>query len=312
MHKNNLGKIIKELRKKKNLTQQELAYDLCSISQLYRIEKGLHFPSAFLIEGFSKRLCENLFKYNFFSNCNYPVYFFDFFDNLEHLRLKRQYKSILSLINLISHNPKYKYDINLPNIKQLLGWYKGISISNNQNKFVSVDYYFDLLRLTNNFSLSNDINFKTLTIYEIKIVCSIGITYLKLEKYNLAKEIFFLIIENINYLDSDTSFPLLCEIYYNISKLFYIERDYSKAIEYANLGISLCIYNYFSYFLADLFYILGKCYEYLNDTKNAIENYNKFIYLYDIIGHDSSSLAHKTYLINKFTPSIKLIKNNSL
>ncbi len=52
----NLGIIIKELRKKKNMSQSELCHGICSQSQISKIEKGIIYPSSILLYQLSERL----------------------------------------------------------------------------------------------------------------------------------------------------------------------------------------------------------------------------------------------------------------
>ncbi len=52
----NLGIIIKELRKKKNISQSELCRGICSQSQISKIEKGIIYPSSILLYQLSERL----------------------------------------------------------------------------------------------------------------------------------------------------------------------------------------------------------------------------------------------------------------
>lgn len=300
IEQNNIGLIIKELRLKKNLTQEQLAFGICSTSQLYRIEKGKHYPSTLILQQLSSKLGEDIYKYIMFSCCSNPLYFSNLFNNLEKLRLKRNYTEILKLISYTQNSSLYHYDINLPIIKQLLGWYKGVSLSNINANVISIDYYINLLKLTATFNNINELFNRILNINEIKIIHSISATYCREKKYKIAKDILESLINNINTFNVSSDFPLLPEIYYNLSKLLFIEKYYNESISFANKGIEFCINNNFSRILADLFYILGQCYEMLGEIDKSLQNYNKFIYLYDILGHDKFSLQCKENLLSKY------------
>ncbi len=52
----NLSIIIKELRKKKYISQSELCQGICSQSQISKIEKGIIYPSSILLYQLSERL----------------------------------------------------------------------------------------------------------------------------------------------------------------------------------------------------------------------------------------------------------------
>ena len=304
MEQNNLGLIIKDLRIKKKLTREELSSGICSISQLYRIEKGKHFPSTLLLQQLSEKLGEDITKYIMFSCCSNPLYFSNLFHKLEILRLKRNYDKILNIISDIQNDSNYCCDINITVIKQLLGWYEGVAVSNINTNNISVDYYINLLKLTTSFNNINEVFNCILSINEIKIIHSIAATYCRQEKYKIAKDILLSLIHNMNAFNISSDLHLAPEIYYNLSKLLFIEGNYTESILYANKGVLFCINNNFSKVLADLFYILGQCYENLDEIDKSLVNYNKFICLYDIFGHDKFSLTCKQNLINKYGKSI--------
>lgn len=58
-----IGKVIKNFRKQKKLSQLELSEGICSKDYLYAIEKGKHEPSLYILERLSKRLNVDLFEY---------------------------------------------------------------------------------------------------------------------------------------------------------------------------------------------------------------------------------------------------------
>ncbi|WP_291652061.1 helix-turn-helix domain-containing protein [Clostridium sp.] len=304
MDQNNLGLIIKQLRINKKITQEELASGICSTSQLYRIEKGKHFPSVFLLHQLSEKLAVDITKYIMFLNCTNPVYFSVLFENLEQLRLRRKYNDILSLISEIEMIPQYNYDINLTNIKQLLCWYKGIALTNINDASISIDYYLELLNLTVKYDDTKELFKSILSINEIKIIHSIAATYCRLCEFSIAHDILLSLINNIKIFHVDLDVSLISEIYYNLSKLLFIQKDYENAILYADDGIKNCICNNFSCVLADLFYILGQCHECLGEFDLSIKNFSKFVCLYDILGHDKFSLSCKHELLEKYGEKI--------
>lgn len=304
MDQNNLGLIIKDLRIKKNLSQDKLCDGICSKSQLFRIEKGKHLPSILIVQQLSIKLGEDINKYLLFSNCSNPIYFSLFFTNLETLRLKRCYSKILLAISELETSNEYTIDINLPSIKQLILWYKGTASSNINETLTSIDYYIDILKLTVSFSDLNEIFDKILTTNEIRIIHSIAATYCRLNKFSTAKNILTSLINNIKSYTDINELSLMPEIFYNLSKLLLIEKEYTDSLTYASQGIDFCINNNFSSILADLFYVKGKCYEELNDIENALINFNKFICLYDILGHDKFSIQCKNKLISSYYDKI--------
>jgi len=58
---NSLGNTIRELRKEKNLTQEELADGVCSVVSMSRIENGVQMPSAKVLEKLLDKLGSSIY-----------------------------------------------------------------------------------------------------------------------------------------------------------------------------------------------------------------------------------------------------------
>lgn len=52
----NLGTVLKELRKKRGMTQKQLAEGICAQSMLSAIENDVYIPNAILLVNLAKRL----------------------------------------------------------------------------------------------------------------------------------------------------------------------------------------------------------------------------------------------------------------
>jgi len=63
MEKLHIGEVISYLRKKHNLTQQQLADKICSREYLCKLEKGAFFPTIYTIDLLSKKLNENIYEF---------------------------------------------------------------------------------------------------------------------------------------------------------------------------------------------------------------------------------------------------------
>ena len=58
--KNQLGKLVGEIRKEKGIRQLELCQGICSVSMLSRIEQGKKEPDKMLLEALFERLGKTL------------------------------------------------------------------------------------------------------------------------------------------------------------------------------------------------------------------------------------------------------------
>ncbi len=58
-----IGTVIRHLRKKRNISQENLAIDICSREHLNRIEQGKTEPTTYIIGKFSERLGTDIYNY---------------------------------------------------------------------------------------------------------------------------------------------------------------------------------------------------------------------------------------------------------
>lgn len=62
MKKNTLGDTIRELRKRANITQEELADGICSPVSISRIENGTQMPSGTILDGILQKLGSSTYQ----------------------------------------------------------------------------------------------------------------------------------------------------------------------------------------------------------------------------------------------------------
>lgn len=143
------GKVIKELRILKKLTQEQLAEGLCSVKQLSRIENNSSQPTLLLIKEFSFRLGEDLMEYMYYYDLDNPVQWKILIDSLEE---KMNFMEYLEVYNAAS---KAYLEIPKPHpiLEQALLCFKGASAFNLKDlHFADKQYFEKLLSLTLKFN----------------------------------------------------------------------------------------------------------------------------------------------------------------
>jgi len=60
----NIGKTIREYRTRKKISQEDLCYNICSVSSYSRIERGEQIPEKKTIEAITSRLGITIMYYN--------------------------------------------------------------------------------------------------------------------------------------------------------------------------------------------------------------------------------------------------------
>lgn len=97
MKKEELGKIISYLRKKRNIKSQNLCKGVCSPSILTRMEKGTRFPDIFIMERLLERLGKSVNKIELlYDEQAYEIYFLR--ENLEQFLDNREYEEVISAV----------------------------------------------------------------------------------------------------------------------------------------------------------------------------------------------------------------------
>ena len=76
MKKEEVGRLIGYLRKKRDISKEKLCKGLCSISILSRVEAGTRFPDSFIVERILERLGKSVNKVEFlYDEQSYEIYY---------------------------------------------------------------------------------------------------------------------------------------------------------------------------------------------------------------------------------------------
>lgn len=294
---NYVGTIIKKLRLEKNMTQKELSVNICTLKQLYRIEKNISNPSAYILCRVSSRLGNSLIEYLPYSDCMYGYDVKNEIDILLELFNHHEHRKIMKLIKKSKIFPKTTSIY----AKQEIAWIEGAI-----NHYIKTDinvneiYYINILKKSHNFKNILNIFDEPLNTLDFKILNSLIVIYLKKENFEFAKTLLDLSIKNFekNYNKiTDTSYVRLI---YNLSRLYYYQKKYLKAIFLAEKGINHCIKNNNISYLADLYNIAGRSYIKSGNNikgKKLLSFYEKLriIYKPDIPYIDTLRTLHETY-----------------
>ncbi|MGL4335757.1 MAG: helix-turn-helix domain-containing protein [Turicibacter sp.] len=140
-----LGTAIRELRKKKNLTLEELADGICSKRQLQRVETNVNIPSGALLADLSQKLNENIETYFMLSEDINPIELHTFITEVDELYHNSQYDTVYHLTcdYLGSH------DKLTPLAIQIIGNFKAQAAYYSKTiKTLDVNYTESLLKLS--------------------------------------------------------------------------------------------------------------------------------------------------------------------
>lgn len=248
-----IGSNIKALRKKNNLTQAQLAEDICAQTMISKIENNEITPNKRLLEELSKKLNVDLvYLMNKEKENDSAKKIKNIKDMIEISLTKRDY----DMINLIfqsnidtiekNHTPYFRW------IQGLLYYYK----EDNPNKAIQE---FDRLDTTN---LSAD--------FTVDVTCSIGIIYYEIENFEKASKYFDIGLKWFsNKIETRSKVKLLLN--YSLC-LESLDKD-EKALDLIFQGIELSKKNSSLLGLGDLYYHKGYMMNKLKQYEEAIKSY---------------------------------------
>jgi transcriptional regulator with XRE-family HTH domain len=241
----NLGIIIKELRKKKNISQSELCHEICSQSQISKIEKGIIYPSSILLYQLSERLGIDP-NYIFALTQNKKL---KYVENVKYVMRdctkQKQYKELYEIVK----KEKSENNFQSTEDKQFLIWYEAIAICH-VNK--SVKTALNLLNNALNLTLTN-VDF--LSEREIDIMQTMALVHAENKEYKKCSNILRRCLTNYNKLDFPRDKEIKLKIVFNLTKCLNLMDLYKESIKYSDIGIKLAINLNTFYLLGELYYL---------------------------------------------------------
>lgn len=272
----NVGNILKKIRKKRGLTQSKLADGICSRRYVSYIETGTVLPSLYYLIRFCKKLNINLSIFMDYLNYTNPVWVYGVKEKVDNLKSHYKYNQLHIYIK------ELKYNINFTNVEsiQYIMWHEGIYEYVTQNYNAAIDLFKYCLNIND----IKELKHKNHSYQELEIINSYSICLF--EKGDIENSIELLIHIN-DYLHEDIpsafkTYRLNVKVLYNLSKALNLIGKYKLSQEYIEKGISMCIKYNSMYYLGELYYQKATNYICLNQKGNAIDYFIKSYNILDI------------------------------
>lgn len=274
MEFNNLGIIIKELRKKKNISQSEFCHGICSQSQISKIEKGIIYPSSILLYQLSERLGIDP-NYIFALTQNKKL---KYVENVKYVIRdcikQKQYKELYEIVKKEKNENNFQSKEN----KQFLLWHEAIAIYRVNNSTKAA------LTLLNNALKLTLTNVDYLSEREIDIMQSTAILYAENKEYEKSINMLKKCLTNFNKLDFPRDKEIKLKIIFNLAKILGITNQHEEAIKYSDMGIKLAINLNTFYLLGELYY--GKAWNLLRlkqlNEEAVANNMKKALFIFEL------------------------------
>ncbi|MGH1283688.1 helix-turn-helix domain-containing protein [Bacillus toyonensis] len=270
----NLGIIIKELRKKKNISQSELCHGICSQSQISKIEKGIIYPSSILLYQLSERLGIDP-NYIFALTQNNK---FKYIENIKYVMRdcikQKQYEELYEIVKKEKNENNFEPKEN----KQFLLWHEAIAIfmvNRSTKTALNLLNYALKLTLTNADFLSER---------EIDIMQTMSIFHGENKEYEKSINMLKKCLTSFNKLDFPRDKEIKLKIIYNLAKTLGITNQHEEAIKYSDMGIKLAINLNTFYLLGELYY--GKSWNLLRlkqpNEEDITTNMKKALFIFEL------------------------------
>ena len=283
------GEFLKYARGFYNISQAELANDICSTRQLIRIENGEYNPSIYILHKLSNKLNMDLQEYYriHFSTGSFLAYTYK--NEFDNLLISKDYDDLGQLIKKIEDMGEFQEGENL----QYVLYGKAVCSS----------------KLDRDYVLSNNFCFKGLSIEDPefdlasikdKIYSNVGLTMINLmaNNYNILKEKekgfkiyedLFTILENYittmpfsMYQSLDFHKKLYQSTTHNLGVIFEKQGEYEKALDYINKGINLSLKENFMRFLPELLRQKSRLLLKIKNHKESYETYGICLSLFKL------------------------------
>ena len=254
---------------------------------------------------FSIKLGEDLTKYYEFLSYDSPIDAYCFFIELEALHIRRDYNRLETIIHEFT-----KVNTAIPDFhKKQLNWLLTIAQSYNSNNLdVSLEKLTQLLFnekkcKKNDFQKLLD---QFLEPVDLKIINSIAAIYYQAEQFDKGDPLLENCIERIIADDLVYDVKIILSIIYNLTKSYCMQNRLLDCIKYADLGIDIaCKHDNTLLLLGDLYVQKGNAHESLDQKKEAMTAYLRFIYAYELANESDRVKSVKDYLeveYNYFCP----------
>ena len=271
-----LGAEIKRLRKMNKISQAQLADGICTQATISGIEAGRGYPGVDILYIISIRLKVSLeYLYKILLN-DAEDYIKETEELLENLMKQKNYQEAFEICQSErkqgSRQLGYKFE-------QLIAWVHIVS-SYYLEKY---DYHTAIKELEN--LLDDDHPLFGQDFIDFRIQNSIAIIFAENNLFQKSLRQYKKILTYKEFLKQQHKFQI--KLHYNISKLFFLQKEYTLSLEHADLGIALGKQKEDISMTGQLYFQRGECLEVLSgDIMKAIDSYRRSMFIFELLGNE--------------------------
>lgn len=295
MEYEHFGILLKELRKKFNMSREELAQNICTPKQIYRIEKGNSEPSVYLLHQLS-------IKFNLDLNDYYKMYFtrntlagLIGIDSFNNVLINDDIHLLKPLIDKYEILEDFKAGENLQHIYYGKALCAALLDSDYKK---SLEHCYEGIRVERpEFSIYN-ISENMYSNVGLTLLNCISQNFFAMNDYDKGMNVLNGLLTVIESFVIESPYPLFHgsqfskKIYqvtlYNMGCHLFEHGEYQKALDYVEKGISFSLKEYNFRYLPDLLFMKFKLFYYAQNYDEAKEYYQQAFSLYKLTAKQST------------------------
>lgn len=307
------GILLRELRESRNLTREQLAYNICTPKQIYRIEKGEYEPSLYLLNKLSIKFNMDLNEYYKMYFSNRSILAFEGVEKINKAISSNDIKQVANLVNKYKDNKDFMEGENLQHI------YYGQALCASlleQNFHQSIEYCMKGIYIENPQFTIETIKDYTYSNVGITLINCISRNYFALNQAEIGIKILKDLLYVLDYYVFNSPYPInqssdftkkiYQTILYNLCLYLLDTDDKRSALSYANKGIEFSIKENNIRFLPDLLFIKFRLLYHLSNIPESKICYIQAKNLLEITGQNIKLQELEQTVIKEYP---KLLEN---
>jgi transcriptional regulator with XRE-family HTH domain/uncharacterized protein YerC len=316
MNYKHFGEFLQELRLSRNMTREQLAQDICTPKQIYRIEKGVYEPSLYLINQLSIKFNLDLNDYFKMYFTNITITGLEGINNINAAIEKGDMHLLRSIINKYEDLEDFKKGENLQHI--YLGKALCCALLDNDYK-ISLEYCYKGVQVECPAFYIDKISNNMYSNVGISLLNCMAQNFFAMKQYNKGMQVLTELLTIMEIYAINSPYPLFKSsqfsrktyqaILYNLGVHLFEHGEIKKALKYVEKGIEFSLKEYNLRHLPNLIFMKFKLLYHEKKYDEAMEYYNRAIYLYKITNKDAilkdlENTAHIDYpeiFKNKYT-----------
>ncbi|MBR7553684.1 helix-turn-helix domain-containing protein [Allobacillus sp. GCM10007491] len=271
-NREDIGSKIYDLRRYFHMTQKELCDGICTQAYISKIENGSLAIAADILFKIAERLGVDV---NYFYDTTFPErmdYSLEVEIQAREMVIQDNYTGLKALIEKEEKTPLYENR----RFKQFILWHKALC-----KRYVDKDLDASLDLLNEALFLFNT-NQKVKSEREIEILINKANILVDFKQYKQAIDLYEDLLFSVKKLPIIRNHNIEIMIRYNLARCNLMISNYEKTIDHAKKGLTSCRNNRSLYGMGHLYFIIGRAYEEIEQTVQALEFFRKAKQVFDL------------------------------